>query len=173
MVHRLCTVGSGSYRVQHQCITELGRSAFKVTDFTSIRQLHRHLFSGACSPRTWAVIDFTARCDRHTLLAFCIMRGKCVTSVHGRGAVNQMSASVDNMICSFDFVRKPIKLTLKRLLDSSSHMAHTWLQEWKYWHVAPVTMTHATHSGLMQLTVDSGNGLKHFRSTVQAIWCVC
>lgn len=81
--------------------------------------------------------------------AFCNMSGTHVTSLCAQGgkeAVQQMSANVDNMICSIDFVRKPVKL--KRLLAVISHMARTCITGMKIMKRGPTgPLTRATHSG--------------------------
>lgn len=73
--------------------------------------------------------------------------GAHVTSLCVQGSrktVQQMSANVDNMICSIDCLRKVVKL--KRLLAVISHMAGTCITGMKI--VEPNgTVTHATHSG--------------------------
>lgn len=97
------------FAVQHQFSTEVGCWAFKVTDLRSMffsLVLCRHgqdLTSPHCAcSRRDSVTEFAE-------FAFCNMSGTHVTSLCAQGgkeAVQQMSANVDNMICSIDFVRK-------------------------------------------------------------------
>lgn len=63
-----------------------------------------------------------------------------------------MSANVDNKICSIDFLRTLVKLTLKRLLAVTSHVARTCRGGMKTLERGPTaTVTHATHRGMVQL----------------------
>lgn len=63
-----------------------------------------------------------------------------------RETVPQMSANVDNMICTIDFLRKLVKL--KRLLAVVSHMERTCIAGMETAERRPTgTVSRAAHSG--------------------------